>query len=121
MIPAFMIGPVAACIPGVVFWAWNRQLLRGVAKIPRRSLIALGVLTVLTPMYLIASWDYGIRYQGRPHTLTMVGLNVSAAVLNWVLIVIGWRAPSFGRSVAFHTALFGWLAWCAFPYLGELP
>jgi hypothetical protein len=62
-----------------------------------------------------------VEYQGIGYVVGVAAINVLCWALLGVLAFRARRRPSYGRSLMFHTALFAWLAWCAFPYLGELP
>lgn len=118
---AFTIGTPAVLVPAILFWAWAPQLFRGKEGIPLRSAVALGVLTAWTPLWFFSGWDYGLEFQGRSFTIGMAVLNAIGLLVVWCLLLRGRRVPSFASSVRFHLALFGWLAWGAFPNLGELP
>jgi len=48
-------------------------------------------------------------------------INTVWTVAWWAILYRAWRASSFGMNLFFHAMLFAWLAWYAFPYLGELP
>jgi hypothetical protein len=121
VLPAFTIGLAAPLVPALLFWLWTIPLFRGDGRIPRRSAVALGLLTVLTPVLLLVSWEDGLEYQGGAHAAGMALLNAASLAMAWHLLIRGWRAPSVVASLRFHMLLFGWLAWCAFPVLGELP
>jgi hypothetical protein len=79
------------------------------------------VLTALTVPYFIVSWADGVHYQGVRHTVAMAVANAIVLVGAWLLLFRARRAASFSTSLSFHALLFAWLAWCAFPGLGELP
>jgi hypothetical protein len=121
LLPAIFLSPIAALMPAVLFWAWVPHLFRGETVIPSRSAVMLGVLTVLTPIWFVIGWDYGVRFQGSRHTVSMACLNALILVATWYLLRRGRNAPSFRASLRFHAALFAWLAWAAFPHLGEFP
>jgi hypothetical protein len=112
----------AVLIPGLLFLAWNPQLLRAEGKIPKRSYAVFAVLVALSAFYFLESWKWGVEYQGAWLTTLFCWINVAWVV---VLSLISLRslivAPSFRTNVFFHWILFAWLAWFAFPWLGELP
>jgi hypothetical protein len=104
----------------VLFLLWTR-LGRFGPVVPRRSVIAGLVLLALSVAYFWVSVPYGLRFQGRPYVLAVAAVQVLiglglAACLFWNRRV---RTPV--SNLAFHTALFAWLGWLAFPTLGELP
>ena len=113
----FMLG--SFCIP-LAFVLWSLPLLKGQHQIPKRTKIAAIVLVMPSLYLLVASWTYGVAYQGKLHTVTMYLFNV----IFWVvLLAINFRnskQPSYASNFAFHWVLFAWLGWVAFPWLGEL-
>lgn len=116
-----LLGPLAFAVPAVWFLAWTPQLRAGVGKIPRRSVVLLAVLAALGAWWCVAAWGYGVEWQGVGYTRAVLAANGG-----WIVLLIGlcaWtsRRPSFAGSCAFHTLLFTWLGWYAFPYLGQLP
>ena len=121
LIPIFAIGFPGLLVPGFLFAAWSPQLFRGEGVVPRRSVVLLGVLTLLTVPYFVVSWEYGVEYQGLRHTVAVAVANAFVLAGAWVLLYRARRGATFMRSLVLHAVIFGWLAWCAFPSLGELP
>lgn len=123
VIPVFLGVPVPVVLAVflVLFLIWSGQLFRGRPGLPRRTVILLAITMGLSISYFVASWDYGLRYQGM--TYNVVCALVSALFVVSCALVL-WRArrhPSFDKSLLLHTLVFAWLASYAFPYLGELP
>lgn len=121
MLFLLLLGPVALAVPAACFLAWTPQLRAGVGTVPRRSIVLLAVLSALSVVWGVIAWRYGVRWQGLGYTRTVLALNAA-----WLAVLAGtcvWatRRPSFAGSCLFHTLLFTWLGWYAFPYLGELP
>jgi hypothetical protein len=83
--------------------------------------VLLTILTVLSIAYFVSSWANGIEYQGRTYTIVICVANFLWLAALWVILYRSARLSSFRASLFFHSALFAWLAWYAFPYLGELP
>ena len=121
LLPAFAIGGPAVALPPLLFWLWSPQLFKGALAVPRRSAVLLGVLTALTPLHFFVGWEYGVRYDGRGYVNGVALLNAAMLVLLWIRLVKARSQPSFNANLVFHGLLFGWLGWCAFPNLGELP
>jgi hypothetical protein len=126
IIPAFVLSSsrlewLAVAIPPVLFFQWNPSLLRGQSTVPKRSLALLTVLTVLSIVFFVGSWEWGLKYQGPRFTYGVCAANFGWLMLLWVVFVRGWRKPSFFNNLLAHWLLFAWLGWYAFPYLGELP
>jgi hypothetical protein len=77
---------------------------------------------VLSIVYFISGWRLGLQYQGAVYTRAVVIVNVGwAAVLVFASVWTWKKRTSFRTSLLVHWMLFAWLAWYAFPYLGELP
>lgn len=102
------------------FATWSFPLLMGRRQIPRRSLLLLTALGVLCAAYLMFGLRYGLKYHGTVYTTFMVCYNVLAVCGLFFLYCANRKAPEFWSNLTFHTGLFSWLAWCAFPWLGEL-
>jgi hypothetical protein len=126
--PIVLVVPIFRGVPGfgavtlflLIFWTWQPSLFSGVSKIPVRSLVLVGLTTVLSIAWFIG-WSFGVKYQGGGYTLLCALLS---AIFMFGTILIAWRgrkAPSFLGSLSFDTVLFGWLATYALPYLGEMP
>jgi hypothetical protein len=101
---------------------WNPGLLRGETKVPKRSYVLLGIAAVLSTVWFVAGWSYGLEYQGARHVWAVCVINIAWLLSLGVLFGRTWKAQaSFGTNLFLHWLLFAWLAWFAFPYLGELP
>jgi hypothetical protein len=112
---------VAIAIVPVFFWLWCLPVLRGCPTMPRRSFVIFVCAVVLSALWLVFGWGYGIQYQGSGYVAGVTIISVFCWMPLSFLALRAWRCPSAGRNLAFHVALFSWLAWYAFPYLGELP
>lgn len=127
--PLFLLIPALLGVPRLLlvlayagcFALWSKQLFRGEARIPRRS-VALLVLSFLASTYLfITSWKDGITYQGARYVHAVFALNLVALLLLIILLEWNRRSPTLNRSALFHFALFGWLCTYATPYFGDPP
>src|SRR5262249_24727304 len=116
-IPAlFGLGHASTAIPTLLFFLWNPGLVRGAAKVPKRSFALLVITTLLSVPWFVAGWKYGLKFPGSNYTYSVLAINVAWLVGLWATIARRWNVePLF-----FHWMLFAWLAWYAFPYLGEL-
>jgi hypothetical protein len=112
---------LAILVPALLFLAWNPGLFRGESQIPRRSWLLLIMLSALSIVYFVGSWRYGNQYQGHGYTVAICAVNGVWLVILWAILYRSARLSSFHANLFFHAALFSWLAWYAFPYLGELP
>ena len=126
VIPAFFLASflpyrLAILVPALLFVSWNPGLFRGDTQVPKRSWFLLSVLNVLSVAYFVRSWKYGTQYQGREYTVAICTINVVWLVGLWAILYRSARGSSFKANLFFHSVVFVWLAWYAFPYLGELP
>jgi hypothetical protein len=112
----------AVAVPMLLFFAWHPGLLHGDAKIPKRSYVLLIAVILLDVAYFGTSSKWGLQYQGSRYTHAVCAINVAWAVFLILAFARSWKkTPSFAYSLFLHWMLFAWLAWYAFPYLGELP
>lgn len=88
--------------------------------LPTRSIVLLIFAVVLSGASLVFGSRYGVQYQSVSYVVGVSIINVICWALLGLLALLARRRPSFGHNLGFHAALFAWLAWCAFPYLGEL-
>jgi hypothetical protein len=123
VLPALLGFPplLVAAIFGACFALWSKQLFRGSAEIPQRSLVLFVVLGLLSILSFVAGWDFGVRYQGADYVNWSLGLAVAGVVVLILLLLWNQRAPTWTISALFHFALFAWLCTYAMPYLGEMP
>lgn len=127
VLPAFALSRLnlqstAVLVPMILFFLWNPGLLvRQQSNLPKRTIGLVGLLSVLTILDFVLEWKYGLQYQGAHHTIAVYIINVLWLAVLWWAVVRAWRRPSFGANLLSHWVLFAWLAWYAFPYLGELP
>lgn len=108
-------------IPVVLFFVWNPGPFSGGSKAPLRTVILLGFCTVLTFYWFIADWSFAVRYHGGTYVHGVLVINAVWLIVLWVIWIRGWPSSSFYGNLFWHWALFAWLSWYAFPYLGELP
>jgi hypothetical protein len=117
VLPAFLLGSFrfpsgAVLVPTVVFYSWIPGAFRGDGKIPRRSYALLVAATLLSVL----------EYQGLEYTRTVCIANLVWITCLWALFARNLKKePNFTINLGLHFVLFAWLAWYAFPYLGELP
>ncbi|MGA7841780.1 MAG: hypothetical protein WCA34_12720, partial [Candidatus Acidiferrales bacterium] len=113
---------LAVAVPMLLFFAWHPGLLHGDAKIPKRSYILLPAVILLDVADFVTNWNWGLQYQGAHFTHVVCAVNVAWAAFLVLAFARTWKKPSsFAYSLFLHWMLFAWLAWYAFPYLGELP
>jgi hypothetical protein len=127
VLPAFLLvdwhlWKASVILPTLLFFAWCPGLFRGQVETPKRSYGLFAVATVLSVVYFVASWKWGLQYQGIRYTHIVCIVNIGWAAFLGLIFARSWnRPPSFRFNLFLHWMLFAWLAWYAFPYLGELP
>jgi len=129
ILPAFLLASrpshlpywLSVLVPAILFFAWNPGLFRGNSRVPQRSGVLLSTLTVLSIAYFVGSWRDGNHYQGHEFTAIICVVNIVWIVILWVILYRSSRLASFAANLLFNAALVAWVAWYAFPYLGELP
>lgn len=123
-IPALFLSSrvVAVALPSLLFFVWNPGLFRGQSRIPKRSRWLLAILSILSVAWFVVGWTYGSQYQGMRYVYEVGIINlVIIAFVGTAVSRYTKDASSFKLNLALHWLLFAWLAWYAFPYLGELP
>jgi hypothetical protein len=127
VLPAFLFSPIhlgeaALAIPSILFFAWNPGLFKGSDKVPKRTYALLILACILDVLWFVGGWTYGKQYQGPLYTYIVCALNILwIALLGFMCVRSFRKEPSFKANLALHWVFFAWLAWYAFPYLGELP
>jgi hypothetical protein len=77
-------------------------------------------LTVASVIYFTLRGHSGLVHQGVTYTAWMVAINIVILAAFWSGWLLLRRRPSSRAAVLLVLLLFGWLAWCAFPYFGEV-
>jgi len=127
VLPAFALSSLhlwstAVTVPPLLFFLWNPGLFRGERKVPKRSRWLLIAAIALSVIWFIVGWSNGFHYQGAKYVYTVALANLAwIGLLSVIFRAYRRREPSFNVNLIFHWLLFAWLAWYAFPYLGELP
>ena len=100
-IPAFLLSPaspLAVLIPMSLFFGWNPGLFRGQTNVPRRSLFLVAGLPVLTVIWFVKGWSYGLHYQGAKFTHDICVANVGSLILLWSVFVFTEIKRSFAAT-----------------------
>jgi len=112
----------AIALPTLLFFAWQPRLFRGETKIPTRSFVLFAAAASLNLVWFLKGWRYGIDFQGIEYTRAVAVINtIWALVVGLAFTQSRNGLRSFRFNLFLHWMLFAWLAWYAFPWLGELP
>ncbi|MBI5589479.1 MAG: hypothetical protein HY881_03240 [Deltaproteobacteria bacterium] len=98
------------------YWFLSRK--NGFGKI---TLISAVLLSILSFIYFWVAWEYGLKYQGELHTQLVAAENGIGFLILLTVAYKGVKANSKPIQYSANLFMFLLLAWCAFPYLGELP
>ena len=79
------------------------------------------IVALLDALWFRSNWAYGVEYQGLHHTRTVAIENALVSVVAVGLAVLGRARKTQAAFSASYLLVFAGLAWCAFPYLGEVP
>ena len=122
LLPVWIAGSTIglAFVP-ILCVAWCIPVFRGAANVPNRSLVLVVLAIALSITYLVTSADYGVRWQGTDHVTGVAIISISLWIGLLLLAWWAWRRRTQALNAIFHATLFCWLAWYAFPTLGELP
>lgn len=123
LVPAMLIGGRVAAVVLIplVFCLWCLPVLRGQPNVPVRSVVLVVGAVMLSALNLAFGFDYASHYHGLTYTIGATLVSITCWIVLGIVLLLAKRCPSSGHSLAFHVAMFAWLAWYAFPYLGELP
>jgi hypothetical protein len=120
---AFVGVPVSllAILFGGLFYFTCRRASVDKPRLPKGAAVALSVATIASVGHFVASWSYGVEYQGKAFLYSCVCINAIAVLGLFSIWVLNHRSAMPLSAVAFYFALFAWLGTYAFPYLGEGP
>ena len=121
VIPAFVLHVGAMFVPVAFFFAWNPSLFHGQETMPKRTYWLLGTTILLNVAWFAAAWKWGVQFEGIRYVSTVGIANAVWAALLLALFAALKKGGFFHKNLFLHWMLFVWLAWYAFPYLGELP
>jgi hypothetical protein len=122
VIPSFILSLTGLFFPSLLFFAWHPALFKGSNTFPKRTYFLFVALVVLSAIWFIVGWKFGLQYEGARYTYIVCVVNALwIAALAALLWQCRSKKISFASNLLVHWVLFAWLAWWAFPYLGELP
>ncbi len=111
-----MAGP-----PALMFLSWCWFLFVGRQQIPRRSFIALVIFAAASLWVGSAAWVREPKTCPPDFIYVMLFFNVAILGVLFLLYRDNFRVPTYRSNLLFHTMLFMWLTYCAFPDFGPYP
>lgn len=105
----------------IAMWLWNPSIFLGSTRIPIRTWLLFGILSILSFVYYLKYKSYGQLHQGSGHVAALTVINLLLLLILLFTGVYGSRKPSYKKDLLFHWLLFAWLSSYAFPVFGELP
>ena len=124
VLPALLVSSriLGILVPSLLFFLWSTRLFRGATILPKASYILLLTIALLNAIWFCVGWKEGLHYQGAAYVYKVCCINaVWFAGLAVMFFGYAKVKTSFSVNLALNWLLFAWLAWYAFPYLGELP
>ena len=108
-------------VPAVfIGWCWT-VFRDGSARVPPRSFALFSVAALLSLCSVSLGGRYATEYQSVEYLHGIWLISIVWWLGLTILACLADRRPSVPLNLAFHFALFAWLAWYALPYMGELP
>jgi len=110
-----LLGAVPFLALGIPLWSPTSRIVW-----PTTAFVALLVIASL--VYFADAWTYGAEFQGIAYTIFAVGINGAlAAACVWLCVRATRRPQDYARRYFAALLPCAWLAYCAFPWLGEVP
>jgi len=103
----------------LLYLLWSFVFVKPPYRIPVPASVFALIFVFLSVAYYITAYRYGVEYQGEQHTHAMYAYNAIFVLGLGVVYWLNARKPSLYSSAGFSVLLFIWLAWVAFPWLGE--
>jgi len=106
----------------IIFITLNLFLLKesNTKKVPKTLTFILAIFSILSLLSIITSWNYGIEYQGKAHTVGILLINILIISLMWTLWFFIRKNCNFKKLLILSVVFYSWIFWSAFPWLGEM-
>lgn len=118
---AFYSEYLGGIVPSIGFLATTWPTVRGRGSLSSLSVSAYLVAILLVIVWFVGGWGYGVKYQGQGYVLLFSTLNILATACMLRLIWLLKRNPQVGKKMLLMCFTWFWVAWIAFPWLGEVP
>jgi len=115
----FQTAAVVVVVPALLFLAWNPSLFRGDPVVPVRTNLLFGAMVVASAWYYCSYWRLAVTYQGVPHLLGCLMLNLLFILATSAVLLRNRSRQSPTCALVGQTLLFVWLLSYAMPYFGE--
>jgi hypothetical protein len=112
----FTIAPVA-----VLFVSWCWFLILGQRGIPLRSLVLFGGIALTSITFNGSAWLSETKHASPDFIYTMLLCNIALVAFAILLLLDNLKRSAYRSNVLFHTVLFVWIAFCAYPDFGPYP
>lgn len=99
---------------------WSLIFIKPPYTIPKPTLWLVVFFIILSTVFNVYSFQYGVKYQGLTHTLVMYAYNVIFMTSMFITYQRNVSNPNIINCLGFNIIFFSWLGWSAFPWLGEL-
>jgi len=106
-------------IPIIGFWLSMVPILRGNLNFSYIQFFVILFIGGLNIVWIFYGFDWGLKYQGLYHVVIVSIFNCSIFISLLSCYFVFRKNPSFGRKTFLNGMIWIWLAWYAFPYLGE--
>ena len=112
---------ILASIPTVsLYLIWSFFFINNSLKISKPTITFSLIIIILSIAFNVHGYEYGIKYQGLLHTAIMYSYNIGFLVALMFIFKENKTNPTLNNCLGFNVALYSWLGWSAFPWLGEL-
>ena len=112
---------ILAATPTVTFYLiWSFFFINKSLKISKPTIAISLILIILSIVFNVHGYEYGVKYQGLLHTIVMYSYSISFIAALILIFKSNKTSQTINNCLGFNIVLFSWLGWSAFPWLGEL-
>ena len=111
---------IGALMPALGFGAVARYIATTGNLLPKASIIAFVVITILSTGFAVLGWDGTVRYTSAARAMALVIQSLMPAAFLLLAGIAVRRRLTLYKSLLLHWLAFAWLSWSAFPWYGEL-
>ena len=105
----------------IIFMWWSIPQFKGVAVLPKRSVVMAGTVAFLSAVAYAIHWKSGLQVATESTTNLWLTLNLLSLGTLLALGIWARRNKSWHATAGFNFVLFLWFSCWAFPWLGETP